>query len=369
MRRRSTLNVQCSPFIVMEKKQHNINLVRCWEILVQRKKLYFITLSIVFVLSCVWIFPQPRYYRSSVALAPEYASESAGGLSSIASSFGFNIGAMGGGSDAIYPTLYPELFQSPEFIVSLYDIQVKTDDGEIETDYYTYIKKHQKRNPITAPFRDAKKWMTSFFKDERNSSAQSADGINPFQMSERDYYLMEFVQQQILCTVDKKTEVITITVTDQDPLVAATLTDSVCARLQDFIVMYRTSKARMDAQYYQALVDSALNEYNKATIAYSQFCDSHNNVIRQSVISKRESLETERALKLNAYTALSTQLETMKAKIQENTPAFTVLKSATVAPKPAGPKRMLFVIGMCALATICITFWLVRKEILGFGKS
>lgn len=352
----------------MENKQHNINLARCWEILMQRKKVYVITLAIVFVLSCVWIFPQPRYYRSSVALAPEYASESAGGLSSIASSFGFNIGAMGGGSDAIYPTLYPELFQSPEFIVSLYDIQVKTEDGAIDTDYYTYMKKHQLSNPLTAPFRAAKRWVVSFFKDEKKGSAGSAKGVDPFRMSEKDFILMEIVQQKILCTVDKKTEVITITVTDQDPLVAATLTDSVCARLQDFIVMYRTSKARMDAQYYQTLVDSALNEYNKATLDYSQFCDSHNNVIRQSAISKRESLETERALKLNAYTALSTQLETMKAKIQENTPAFTVLKSATVAPKPAGPKRMLFVIGMCILAGICVTLWLVRKEILGYGK-
>lgn len=353
----------------MEMKQHKIDLARCWEILKLRKKVFFITLPIVFILSCIWILPQPRYYRSSVALAPEYASESSGGLSSIASSFGFNIGAMGGGSDAIYPTLYPELFQSPEFIVSLYDIHIKTEDESIDTDYYTYIKKHQKRNPITAPFRDAKRWVTSLFKDKKNSSAQSAAGVNPFQMSERDYYLMELVQQKILCTVDKKTEVITITVTDQDPLVAAMMTDSVCARLQEFIVMYRTSKARMDAQYYQVLVDSALNEYNRATLSYSNFCDSHNNVIRQSVISKRESLETERALKLNAYTALSTQLETMKAKIQENTPAFTVLKSPTVAPKPAGPKRMLFVIGMCALAGIGLTLWLIRKEILGIGKQ
>lgn len=333
-----------------------------------RKKVYFKVLPVVIILSCIWILPQPRYYRSSVDLAPEYTTESAGGLSSIASSFGFNIGAMGGSSDAIYPILYPELFESPEFIVSLYDIKIKTADGAIETDYYTYIKKHQKRNPITQPFRAAKKWVVSLFKEEQTGSAASASEIDPYRMSEKDFMLMEIIQQKILCTVDKKTEVITITVTDQDPLVAAIMTDSVRARLQDFIVMYRTSKARMDAEYYQTLVDSALTEYNKATLAYNQFCDSHNNAIRQSVISKRESLETERALKLNAYTALSTQLETMKAKIQESTPAFTVLKSTTVATQPAGPKRMLFVIGMCLLAGIVITLWLVRKEILGDGK-
>ncbi|MBR4128059.1 MAG: chain-length determining protein [Bacteroidaceae bacterium] len=354
----------------MEKKQHNIDLARCFAILCQRKKVYFKVLPIVFILSCIWIFPQPRYYRSSVALAPEYASENAaGGLSSLASSFGFNLGALGGSSDAIYPLLYPELFQSPEFIVSLYDIKVKSLDGAIDTDYYTYMKKHQLSNPLTAPFRAAKRWVVSLFKEKQKGGPLSAKEVNPFMMSERDFLLMEIVQKKILCTIDKKTEVITITVTDQDPMIAATMTDSVCARLQDFIVMYRTSKARMDAQYYQTLVDSARKEFDKVSLEYSKFCDSHNSAIRQSVISQRERLETDRALKLNAYTALSTQLETMKAKIQENTPAFTVLQSATVAPKPAGPKRMLFVIGMCLLASIVITFWLVRKEIFGIGTK
>lgn len=349
----------------MNTKRHNINLASCWKILNQHKWIFIKALPVVFILSCIWIFPQPRYYRSSVALAPEYTTESVNSLSSIASSFGFNIGAMGGGTDAIYPTLYPELFQSPEFTVSLYDIKIKTEDGDIETDYYTYIKKHQKENPITRPFRKVKDWAISLFKSNNKKSTNLSGGIDPFRMSEKDYILMEIVQQKILCIVDKKTEVITITVTDQDPLVAATMADSVRGRLQNFIVMYRTSKARLDAQYYQALVDSALSEYNKATIAYSQFCDSHNQAIRQSIISKREQLETERALKLNAYTALSSQLEAMKAKIQENTPAFTVLKSATVATKPAGPKRVLFVIGMCVLACFGISFWLVRREIFG----
>lgn len=354
----------------MEKKQHNIDLARCFAILCQRKKVYFKVLPIVFILSCIWIFPQPRYYRSSVALAPEYASENAaGGLSSLASSFGFNLGALGGSSDAIYPLLYPELFQSPEFIVSLYDIKVKKADGSLETDYYTYMKKHQKLNPLTAPFRAVKRWFVSLFKDKKKGGPLTAKDVDPFMMSEQDFILMEIVQQKIMCTVDKKTEVITLTVTDQDPLIAATMTDSVRSRLQDFIVMYRTSKARMDAKYYQALVDSARNEFDKVSLEYSKFCDSHNSAIRQSVITQRERLETDRSLKLNAYTALSTQLETMKAKIQESTPAFTVLQSATVATLPAGPKRMLFVIGMCLLAGIVITLWLVRKEIFGIGKK
>ena len=62
---------------------------------------------------------------------------------------------------------------------------------------------------------------------------------------------------------------------------------------------------------------------------------------------------------------MCTQLEAMKAKLQERTPAFTTLKSATVPIKPAGPKRMIFVAGMLILGTIVTSLWLVRDIITG----
>ena len=65
-------------------------------------------------------------------------------------------------------------------------------------------------------------------------------------------------------------------------------------------------------------------------------------------------------LKYNTYTTLMTQYQAAKAKVQERTPAFTVVKGAAVPIKPAGPKRMIFVIGMCMLATIITCLWLIR---------
>ena len=82
-----------------------------------RRKTYFKVWSVVFVLSCLWIFPQPRYYNCEVAIAPESADASVGGgLASLASSFGVNIGNMSS-SDAIFPELYPDLFESNDFLV------------------------------------------------------------------------------------------------------------------------------------------------------------------------------------------------------------------------------------------------------------
>ena len=83
----------------------------------------------------------------------------------------------------------------------------------------------------------------------------------------------------------------------------------------------------------------------------------------QSFISKRDEMENEMQLKFNTYSVIRTQLETMRAKLQEKTPAFTTLQSASVPVKPAGPKRVFFVIGMTLLTFIVTALWLSRKQI------
>ena len=47
-------------------------------------------------------------------------------------------------------------------------------------------------------------------------------------------------------------------------------------------------------------------------------------------------------------------------KVQQETPAFTTLKSAIVPVKPAGPKRMIFVALMMILSTIATSIYILR---------
>lgn len=329
-----------------------------------RKKVYYKVLPVVFLLSVLWIFPEPRYYNCEVQLAPEVVGENvSGGLNSIASSFGFNLGSLAN-SDAIYPMLYPDLFKSNEFIVDLLDIKVKTEDGTVNTDLYTYMKQHQKQNMLTKPFRDANLWIKNLLSnDGANNGVKGNNKINPFYLSKKDFGIVEAIKSNINCAVDKKTDVTTINVKDQDRLVCATLADSIKQHLQNFIIRYRTSKARMDVEYYQKLAARAKKEYESATRAYATFSDSNTDAVLQSTISKRDELENDMSMKFNTYTAMNTQLQVMKAKVQERTPTFTVLKSATVPIKPAGPKRMLFVFAMLVVSFMITTLWISRKEL------
>ena len=112
----------------------------------ERRRLFIKVLPIVFVLSCAFILCLPRYYQSTLSLAPEIGGTSGlgGTLGSLASSFGLDLGSMET-TDAINPMLYPDLMEDNGFVVGLFDIKVKSKDGEIACSYYDYLLKHQKR--------------------------------------------------------------------------------------------------------------------------------------------------------------------------------------------------------------------------------
>lgn len=308
------------------------------------------------IVTYLLILPVPRYYTCDVSLAPETNDElNKGGLSSLASSFGLN--ANGSGEDAISPELYPDLFESNDFIMGLLDIQVTTKDGKIHTDYYDYLSKYQKYNVLMTPVYAIIRML------KKPEKPHAAESINPFMLSKHDDEIFKGIKGSITCDVDKKTDVITITVTDQDPLVAATLADSVREHLQDFITVYRTKKARVDVIHYTKLVSQTLAEYNKALAQYSTFCDAHEDAILQVYVSQRDKLEQNMQMKYEAYHTMCSQLEAMKAKLQERTPAFTTLKSASVPVKPAGPKRLIDSIVVGFLVTIFYMLYLIRHDI------
>lgn len=337
--------------------------------LFSRKGLFLRNAIIAFILACVWILPQPRYYKSEVTLAPEMSSGSAGGsLSDIASSFGIDLGS-GPSVDAFYPMLYPDLMKSTDFVVGLFDVKVKSYDGEVDTNYYDYLANYQKSSFLEVPLKWAKRQIKSLMESDADKVAGSKDGkTDPFMLTEQQQSVATAISEgKVLCSIDKKTEVISITVTDQDKLICATMADSVRERLQAFIIDYRTKKARIDVEYYENLQKKAYQEYMDAAEAYARYSDSHVNAVLQTSLAKRDALENDYQSKLSIYNTVTGQYNAAQAKLQERIPSFTIIQRATVPTKPAGPKRMLFVLGMIILTSLGTAVFILKDQI--FGKS
>lgn len=328
--------------------------------------LYIIWCILAFALACFIILPIPRYYKSTVKLAPEISGMSGGGsLGSIAQQFGVDISKANlQGSDAIIPDLYPDLIKSVDFQVGLFNINVQTINGDLNTTYYDYLLKHQKISWIE---RDIEKITNKIISDPAKNfpfpkGGGANDVVNPSRLTRDQFTVCNKIGANVSCEVDKKTSVISIEVTDQDPLISTTMADSVRLHLQKFITKYRTQKAQNDLDYALRLQTDAKKKYEKARREYADYSDAHQDVVLQEFQSKTEDLENEMQLRYNSYTAMTTQVQAAQAKLREQTPAFTTLQSATVPIKPAGPKRMVFCAVFVILAAIIVSVYSFAKE-------
>lgn len=330
----------------------------------RHRKTYIIPSIATFIVSALLIIGVPRYYTVKVMLAPESTngmSGSMGGLGSLASMAGINLSSLNS-SDAIIPMFYPDLMNSTDFIVPLLNVKVQTLDGSFSGTMADYYLKKNKAFWL-------KKWMQAAMgamkkKDNSKLSVDKSGNyeINPFQLNKKQKDLVEIMSGSIKCAVDKKTDVITITTTAQDPLVAALLADTVKMHLQEFITEYRTKKARNDYEHYAELYKEAAKDYQKKQHEYASFADSYTNVVLASYKVKEESLENELQMAYNTYTTLKQQMQLAQAKVMENTPAFTTLQNASVPIKPTGPKRVITVFVCLILCFFATSAYIVQKD-------
>ena len=130
-----------------------------------------------------------------------------------------------------------------------------------------------------------------------------------------------------------------------------------------FITQYRTNKARIDRDYYQKLTDSARIEFEKNRHKYAHLSDASTHVTLKSATQRLQDIANDTQEKYNTYTKLNTQLQAAKAKVQECTPAFTILKAASVPVKPTGPRRVRFVFIVVLLAAICTSGYIMWEII------
>ena len=338
----------------MNDKTQVIDLRLIIKKILEHKLGFILTFTISVVLSSIYITSFPRYYSTDTQLAPEINnSTESGGLSSIASSFGLDMGKINT-LDAITPLLYPELMKDNKFLSSFFNIKVKTQDGKLETNYYEYLSKYQTKSYLFSSFSKSKDSLSLNIPNQN---------INPYVLNKEQDKIIKSIAENIKLTVDSKTGVITIKATAQDPLVCKTLADSVRSILQSFITAYRTNKARADVAYYTKLSQDAKAAYEKARQVYGSYSDANSEVILESYRSKQEDLENDMQLKFNTYSQLSQQLQTARTKLREKTPAFTILKGASVPTVPEGPKRMVFVLSITILSLVIFVISLLRKDI------
>lgn len=340
------------------EEEQEIDLLELAMKLWRQKKKIAIWCLIGAVIGIVVAFSIPREYNTDVKLAPELGNgqKVSGSLGAMAAMVGIGSGAQGG-SDAVNPTLYPDVVSSVPFLVGLFNVPVEEIKGEKTIPLKEYMEEDV-RSPwwsviMGLPFKLIGLLTSNDEEEDLNKPTDT------FHLTKSEDQIVKALQTRINASVDTKTSVITISVMMQDPLISATLADTVVNRLQEYITDYRTNKARQDLKYAELLNDEAKENYYKAQQKYADYLDRNNGLILHSAQTTRERLQNEATLAFNLYNQTAQQLQMAKAKVQENTPVYATVTPATVPIKPTSPRKPLILVGFVFLAFVACSAWIL----------
>ena len=292
----------------------------------------------------------PKVYTTNVVLAPESSdpTSSLSKLGSLTSMLGLKMGATMS-SDAIFPELYPQVLASTDFQISLFDVPVRELESEQTKTYF----RHLIEDGFIPVWRWPQIWLTKLFQKKAEPKP-----LDPFHLTKVETNICGLMRKVISCVVDKKTGVITISVSDEDKRVSALMADTVTAKLQEYITMYRTKKTRNDLEYLEVLFKQSRDEYLQSQSEYAKATDANLSLVKASNRVALTNLENEMQLRYEIYSSTAQQLQLTKERLQERIPAFTTIQGATIPEKASSFPRSIMVVLYAFVGGMCSAVWI-----------
>ena len=335
-----------------------------------RKKIYKAA-GIGLIIGVIVAISIPKQYTVEVSLSPEIGNNKGGGLSGLAASFLGSGVPMGDGTDALNASLSADIVSSTPFLLELSAMEIPVTKNKVMT-LNTYLGEE------TSPW-----WsyvigfpgmvidgVKSLFTEEDEITSFGKANQGTIELSKMESMKIEILKKMITASVDKKTSMTSVAVTLQNPRVAAVVADSVVKKLQEYIIDYRTFKAKEDCLYLEKLFKERQQEYYATQKKYADYLDSHDNIILQSVRTEQERLQNDMSLAYQVYSQVASQLQVARAKVQEEKPVFAVVEPAVVPLKPSGTSKKVYVLAFIFLSVCIVIFWnLFGKDFLNKFKE
>ena len=328
-----------------------------------RKKIYKAA-GIGLIIGVIVAISIPKQYTVEVTLSPEMGSAKGGGLSGLAASFLGSDVTMGDGSDALNASLSADIVSSTPFLLELSTMKIPVLKNEMMTlnayldeessPWWSYV--------IGLPGMAIGGVKSLFISEEDEFMSSDKASHGTIELSKKESVKIETLKRKIAASVDKKTAMTTVAVTFQNPKVAAIVADSVVGKLQEYIINYRTSKAKEDCVYLERLFKERQQEYYVAQKKYADYLDSHDNIILQSARAEQERLQNDMSLAYPVYSQVASQLQVARAKVQEEKPVFAVVEPAVVPLNPSGTSKKIYVLAFIFLSVCIVIFWKLFGE-------
>ena len=349
----------------LQVNEQEINLMEILHKIIGIRKTIYKAAGIGLLLGIIVGFSVPKKYTVNVTLSPEMGNSKGGnGLAGLAASFLGSGATMTEGMDALNASLSSDIVSSTPFLLDLLQMNVVQKDIKENITLESYLDEESSPwwSYIIGFPSVLISGVKSLFTDEPVVTNNTQNGT--IELTKEVAQKIELLKKMIIASIDKKTGITSVSVTLQQPKVAAIVADSVVHKLQESIIGYRTTKAKEDCAYLEKLFEERQREYYAAQKKYASYVDSHDNLILQSVRTEQERLQNDMSLAYQVYSQVATQLQVARAKVQEEKPVFAVVEPAVVPLQASsvGLKAYAFVF-MILCSIIAISWKLKGQEI------
>lgn len=286
-----------------------------------------------------------KEYTASTTLVPQMSegnsSKRFGGLAALA---GINI--VGGNSESIQPSLYPEIVQSVPFNKELLKASLNFSHIKGSITYREYYDEYKQINLISV-LKDYTvglpgKIISLFKSKEENITSAEQDAI--YRISKEEDGFFKQIKEQLVINNNIEDGFIKISYSMPEALAAAQMTRKAQELLQKAITRFKTQKTIEEFKFIEERHLELKKDFEKKQDALAIFRDRNQGLVTSRSQSRLEKLKSEYNLAYNIYSELAIQLETQKIKLKENTPAFTIIKPVSVPVLKMKPRRLLILV-------------------------
>lgn len=319
-------------------------------VVLARSRRFIIGCVIAFALfGVVYALAASEEYTSTAEVVREVDGAASGGVPGGLSALrGLGI-SVGGGASGLTPEAYPRILTSREVRLAVARDTFYFADIDAEITYVAYFEQEEdggigdaiKRYTIGLPGQIMRAFRSEPSGRPVEVDPESGRTIYP---SEAEEEAMKAVGDMVSSSVDVESGVMTLSVTDGDPVRAAEIAESFLTHLSDRVRAIRTEKSRRNLEFIEDRFASAREDLQEAEERLAAFNDRNREIRSARLRTEQDRLQRQVRFASDLYSELQAQLTQAEIELQRSEPVLTVIEAPAPPTQRSAPRRTLIVL-------------------------
>ena len=299
------------------------------------------------------IVSKPKYNAKITFALEDKTATGGGGIMSIASQFGFDLGGSNGGvftGDNILELLKSRLLIEKTLLTT---VRINGKDQKL-IDYYITFKKLNK----------------NWFKDPTLNNLNFNNTLNENIKFKQDsilgeVYLSIYDKMLSVKKIDKKLSIVDVNFITEDEKFSQLFVENLVDNVASFYIDTKTGKSRKNVALLEHRVDSVKNELDAAMYGRAQFSDQNFGLVRQQAAVPKIKQEIRVQMLSTMYTELIKNLEFAKLALMREEPIIQIIDRPILPlDKNRVGKIKGIVFGGFIFGVLCVIYLIIRKQLI-----